>query len=312
VTILVIGGMTIDDLVLTDGTVHRKTMGGNALYSALGALIWGAPGEIVSFVGADYPDEVLHDLQSRGIGTRYIARTTGRSVRLWILYELDGRRQIQLQHDSATLAPIGDIATDSLESMYRTGQKPDVAHIAALPVAVQRRIADVLGRANVRFSLDALEARGSVGGDLLDYLQGQERLAPEAFLPSREEFDLLFGDAESPEFREWKSTTATTTLVVKDGSNGSLLSSPPSAAAVRVPALRCDIKDPTGAGDAYCGGYAAGMALRRTPLECAVMGTVAASFAVEGVGIRGLLDVGEHEVYRRQELLQVALERGTG
>jgi sugar/nucleoside kinase (ribokinase family) len=289
VTILVIGGMTIDDLVLTDGTVHRKTMGGNALYSALGARIWGAPSEIVSFVGADYPDEVLHDLQSRGIGTRYIARRTGGSVRLWILYELDGRRQIQLQHDSATLAPVGAIATESLESMYRAGQRPDV-----------------------RFSLDTLEARGSVGGDLLDYVHGKERLAPEAFLPSREEFTLLFGDADSPRFRTWKLATATTTLVVKDGSNGSLVSSPPSAAAVRVPALPCDIKDPTGAGDAYCGGYAAGMALRRTPLECAVMGTVAASFAVEGVGIRGLLDVREHEVDRRHELLRVAVERGSG
>jgi len=312
VTILVIGGMTIDDLVLTDGTVHRKTMGGNALYSALGARIWGAPSEIVSFVGADYPDEVLHDLQSRGIGTRYIARRTGGSVRLWILYELDGRRQIQLQHDSATLAPVGAIATESLESMYRAGQRPDVVHIAALPVAVQREIARILGRENVRFSLDTLEARGSVGGDLLDYVHGKERLAPEAFLPSREEFTLLFGDADSPRFRTWKLATATTTLVVKDGSNGSLVSSPPSAAAVRVPALPCDIKDPTGAGDAYCGGYAAGMALRRTPLECAVMGTVAASFAVEGVGIRGLLDVREHEVDRRHELLRVAVERGSG
>lgn len=307
-TLLVVGGMTIDDLVLADGTVHRRVPGGNALYCALGARLWDVHSEIVSFVGADYPAEDLHRLNEVGIGTAHAATLDTGSVRLWILYEEDGRRQIHLQHGSPSLAPIEPVASEAIPELLKTGVV-DVAHVAALPVLVQRSIAHALAVAGVPFTLDSLEAKGSVGGDLSDYLHGPD-LAPLVFLPSREEFALLFGDSGSPAFRAWAAATPTSTLVVKDGRDGSTVFSPPSAPGAHVPAIARDVVDPTGAGDAYCGGFAAGMSLGHSPMESAVMGTVSASFVVEQVGARGLFDAAPDDIHQRRASLELVLSRG--
>jgi len=307
-SIIVVGGMTVDDLVLPSGDVHRRVPGGNALYCALGARLWEVSSEIVSFVGHDYPHVVLRELAELGIGTTQVAMLDTASIRLWILYEEDGKRQIHLQHGSATLAPIETIALGALDKALATGA-PRGAHIAALPVSIQRPIARTLTTAGVPFTLDSLEAKGSVGGDLQDYLVGPD-LAPRAFLPSREEFSLLFGDLASPSFGAWAQRTPTSTLVIKDGQEGSLVFSPPAAPGVRLPALDCDTVDPTGAGDAFCGGFAAGMSLGRSALESAVMGTVAASFVVEQVGARGLIGASLEDAHRRRETLNLALSSG--
>jgi sugar/nucleoside kinase (ribokinase family) len=288
-SVAVVGGMTIDDIVLTRGGVHRRTPGGNALYTALGALVWGVSSQIVSFVGQDYPWQVLEELERRGIGTGHVRRVAGGSIRLWLLYEHDGRRQIHLQHDSPVLEPLADMAGAALRGLLGGADKPAAVHLAALPVQTQRPLAQILREAGVRFSLDTLEAVGTVGGDLATFLAPGGDLAPEAFLPSLEEFAAIFGDRDTPAFRRWAMGTVTEVLVVKDGAAGSLVSAPPAVSPVRVPALRRRILDPTGAGDAFCGGYLAGMALDRGPLECARMGTVSASFVIEQVGIHGLL-----------------------
>jgi ribokinase len=288
-SVVVVGGMTLDDIVPARGRVHRRTPGGNALYTALGALVWGVSSEIVSFVGEDYPGQVLEELERRGVGTGHVRRVAGGSVSLWVLYELDGRRQIHLQHDSPALEPLADVAGTALPGLLGGVDKPAAAHLAALPVRTQRPMARILHEAGVRFSLDTLEAVGTVGGDLATFLQPGGDLAPEAFLPSREEFAAIFGDRDAPAFRRWAAGTATEVLVLKDGAAGSLVSAPPAAPPLRVPALRRPVLDPTGAGDAFCGGYLAGMALDQGPLECVRMGTVSASFVIERVGLHGLL-----------------------
>lgn len=289
-TVVVLGGMTLDDIVLSDGRVHRRVSGGNALYAALGAAVWRVPSEIVSFVGVDYPQQVFDGLAARGVGTGNVVRRPGSSIRLWILYEHDGRRQIHLQHDSPTLEPVEEVAAQALPRLLTARPRPAAAHVAALPVRTQRSIAATLRRAGVPFSLDTLEARGSVGGDLDSYLEPGRDMAPDVFLPSRDEFVTVFGAEASPAYRSWAAGTATTTLVIKDGARGSHVSSPPGGPWRHVPAFPTEVVDPTGAGDAFCGGYLAGMVRGASPAESAALGTVSASFVIEQVGVRGLLD----------------------
>ena len=45
-----------------------------------------------------------------------------------------------------------------------------------------------------------------------------------------------------------------------------------------------DTVDTIGAGDAYCGGFLAGLVETGDPLEAGLRGTVSASFAVQGYG----------------------------
>jgi ribokinase len=44
------------------------------------------------------------------------------------------------------------------------------------------------------------------------------------------------------------------------------------------------VVDTTGAGDAYCGGFLAGLVAGRPVAECAAMGTVSASYVIEACG----------------------------
>jgi cytidine kinase len=69
----------------------------------------------------------------------------------------------------------------------------------------------------------------------------------------------------------------------EDGWNG--FSGLHRAASFRPPrALDVEVLDTTGAGDSYCGGFLAGLVAGRPAVECAVMGTVSASFVVEACG----------------------------
>jgi sugar/nucleoside kinase (ribokinase family) len=70
------------------------------------------------------------------------------------------------------------------------------------------------------------------------------------------------------------------------------------------------VVDATGAGDAFAGGWLAGR-LNDLPLEqCAAMGVVSASFALEDWGARGLLAATPSEARRRLAALRDAQALG--
>lgn len=73
-------------------------------------------------------------------------------------------------------------------------------------------------------------------------------------------------------------------MVAKLGEQGSLLAEGGTGRLVRIPCLPVNARDTTGAGDAYCGGFLAGIVAGRPVAEAAAMGTVSASYVVEAVG----------------------------
>ncbi|HZD44211.1 MAG TPA: PfkB family carbohydrate kinase, partial [Methanomicrobiales archaeon] len=75
-----------------------------------------------------------------------------------------------------------------------------------------------------------------------------------------------------------------------------------------VPIVPVEMKDPTGAGDAYRAGFLTAYRRGYTPLECARIGTVAASFAVEKVGCQTNLPDWERMAVRHRQFFGL-LER---
>ncbi len=61
---------------------------------------------------------------------------------------------------------------------------------------------------------------------------------------------------------------------------------------VHVPALRTSVADSTGAGDAFCGGLAAGLARGLSLLESVGLGAAVAGTAITASGSLRLLEVG--------------------
>ena len=93
-SIVLLGNLLVDDVVLADGTTRMGQAGGALLYGALGATVWEARPGLVSVLGDDYPAEVLEQLQQRGVDLTGVHPLGRSGVRTWLLYEGHVRRLI--------------------------------------------------------------------------------------------------------------------------------------------------------------------------------------------------------------------------
>ncbi|MDX6243524.1 MAG: hypothetical protein QOE76_1247, partial [Frankiales bacterium] len=90
--VVVIGNLTIDDVVRADGRTTMAQPGGNAVYAALAARLWAPTVGVVTRRGPDLPPQVLGTLGRLGVDLAGVAPTTSPTSRAWLLYEEDGSR----------------------------------------------------------------------------------------------------------------------------------------------------------------------------------------------------------------------------
>ena len=79
------------------------------------------------------------------------------------------------------------------------------------------------------------------------------------------------------------------TVVLKLGSSGCQLYVRGLGLIAEIPVVDVEAVDPTGAGDAFCGGFLAGFMATSDLVTAARYGTVSASYAVEARGLDGLI-----------------------
>jgi sugar/nucleoside kinase (ribokinase family) len=106
------------------------------------------------------------------------------------------------------------------------------------------------------------------------------------FQPSEEELRALFWGETNDlwEMARRVSEFGPQIIVVKRGSHGQLVYDVPGNHRYEIPAYPSRLVDPTGAGDAFCGGFLAGFQKTNDPLQSALYGSVSASLKIEGSG----------------------------
>jgi sugar/nucleoside kinase (ribokinase family) len=292
---LVYGNLTLDDTVTLDNRVIRKKQGGNGLYSALGALVWSQNVGIVSRIGSDYPEEYLEELHQAGINLDGVLRIPENNIRFWILYEETGQRQIIYQGNSGRCT-LFDPSSDQANIA-------DVrfAHICSMILPSQKEIIGKL-RGKVGLACDAVSFIDGI--DLqqyrsLDYLEGVE-----IYLPSLEEVETIWEQTPDRKLMDNIANYGPQIIAVKMGKNGSWVFDYYSGRSIRVPIIPVSALDPTGAGDAYCAGFMVGYTETGDAVEAALMGTVSASFIVQGYGGMHALNVSHEEAIRRRNMLR--------
>jgi sugar/nucleoside kinase (ribokinase family) len=130
----------------------------------------------------------------------------------------------------------------------------------------------------------------------------------------------LSGDWNIHRAGRWILRQGPTRVVIKQGEHGALLIEPKRT--FYVPAYPLEnVFDPTGAGDAFAGGFMAYLARTRSVAEdnvrrAMVYGAAMGSYAVEQFGIRGFERVSLGDVEKRvrafQDLTHVALAEAVG
>ena len=93
-------------------------------------------------------------------------------------------------------------------------------------------------------------------------------------------------------------------VVIKRGEQGQMLYDVTARTRWEVPAYPARVSDPTGAGDAFCGGFLAGYHRTFDPVQAVLYGNVSASLVVEGCGAFYALDVLPGLPEARLEVLQ--------
>src|SRR5579863_2717174 len=294
--VIVVGNLTIDDVVLPDGTTRMSSVGGNSLYTALGVRLWQPRIGLVTRRGEDFPRDLTSVLHSLGIATGGIVDIAGPTVRNWIVYENNGERhwiyRTPRERSREVAVQAGDVPVEWLEV-----EPPPLVHITAMPLEAAEAIVDRVRRVSPRaiITLDTHEDY------VVDYRQELRALAArvDAFLPSRAELADLVGYDDPRRALSTLVSLPTPVIVIKMGAEGALVWNKVQGTLHEVGIAQGQVVDVTGAGDAFCGGFAAGLSLGYGPLESAQRGSISASYAVAGFGSLQLARVDHAEAQAR-------------
>ncbi|HEX7973567.1 MAG TPA: carbohydrate kinase family protein [Anaerolineales bacterium] len=327
------GQLNREYVILPSGEPRLDVAGGNVLYAAVGLAVWEPqpPPGLIARVGEDYPREWLDDFTRHGLdirGVRVLPNAV--DVRTFYAYAdhytrlrddpvahfarlglpfpktLLGYRSPTTMLDSriqllATSLRQGDIPPDFLDA--------SAAHLCPLDYLTHSVLPAVLRQAEfTTVTLDPSPGymNPTYWGDLPALITGLT-----AFLPSEEEVRSLFQGRSSDlwEMAEALSAYGCEIIVIKRGERGQLLYDAASHTRWEVSPYAARFIDPTGAGDAFCGGFMVGYRRTFEPLQAVLHGNISASLVVEGPTPFYALDALPGLAQARLDALQQSVRR---
>ncbi len=302
------GQLRRDFAIFPDGRVRLDVLGGNLPYAAVGLAVWepdAHPG-LVARVGEDYPQEWLAELQQRGFdihGIRilpealdlrsfyvYSDRITRNSdepvsecARLGIPVPrpLLGYRAVQVAFDSRTRLTPTSLRQGDFPEDYQDAHAAHLCPIDFLTHSLMPAVLRQSGFTTVTLDPSAGTMTPSFWDDIPALVIGLT-----AFLPAEKELRALFHGRSTDlwEMMEALANYGCELIVVKRGERGQLLYDAGAHRRYEISAYPARLADPTGAGDAFCGGFLAGYRQTYDPVQAVLHGSVSASLVVEGSG----------------------------
>jgi sugar/nucleoside kinase (ribokinase family)/fructoselysine-6-P-deglycase FrlB-like protein len=292
--VIVVGNLTVDDVVHPNGETTMASPGGNTIYAATGALIWGLSVGVVARVGADFPVAALDRLRDAGLDTSGLRPIEGPTVRNWVIYEDDGRRSWVYRTPPERRIEVAprpeDIPTAWADQMQ---DRPPVVHVAAMPFRAADGIVRHL-RAEGRRAVVILDTHEAWSAGRDEVIALARRV--DVFVPSHGELLAILGYDDPEQACRELQADGVPAVVVKCGEKGALVSMP-GGPAVRIAPPDVAVLDATGAGDTFCGGLAAGLAAGESLVVAAQRGAATAGAALGASGSLRLLrraGVAEH------------------
>jgi len=300
-SILVVGSVAFDDVTSPSGSV-KNVLAGAATYFSLAASYF-TKVRIVAVVGDDFGPDQENVFHKRGIDIRGIERANGKTFR-W-----------------------GGTYTDNLNEA-----KTDFTHLNVFE-SFQPRIpkeyedSDFLFLANIQPTLQAYVRRSMnhvrlTGCDTMNYWikgtpkeLGETLKLVDVLLINDTEAKMLAHETNLPRAAQKVLAMGPQALVIKHGEYGATIFFREGAFGIgrhpfRAPTLPIDeVKDPTGAGDSFAGGFMGYLAsqkeLNREVLKRALFyGGVMGSFAVERFGTERLQSLTREEIDERFQIFR--------
>src|SRR5579871_6610152 len=300
-SILVVGSVAFDDVTSPSGSV-KNILGGAATYFSLAASYF-TDVRVVAVVGEDFGPEQEKVFQQHKIDTRALERAKGKSFR-W-----------------------GGTYTDNLNEAKTDYTELNVFETFQPRIPKEYEDSDFLFLANIQPTLQAdvkrkLKGVRLTGCDTMNYWINRtpKELAEtlklvDVLLINDTETKMLANESNLPRAAQRVLAMGPKALVIKHGEYGATIFFREGAFGVghhpfRAPALPIDeVKDPTGAGDSFAGGFMGYLAsqeeLSREVLKRALFyGGVMGSFAVERFGTERLQSLTREEIDARFQVFR--------
>ena len=288
-SLLVVGSVALDSVETPFGSVE-EALGGSAIFFGLAGSIL-HPVQMVGVVGNDYPMDQLQRLAARGIDLGGVTVADGESFR-W-----GGRYGFDLSSRETLFTRLGVFANfrPSIPAGFR-----DASYV-------------FLGNIDPELQLEVLDQVRSpkfVAADTMNFwingkrptlLKLLERV--DCLLVNDSEIRELTGDWHIHRAARWILERGPKYVVIKKGEHGAVLVG--GGQIFYVPAFPLeDVFDPTGAGDAFAGGFMGHIArtgnLTPPNLRLAmVYGSAMGSYAVERFSIQRFEEIGLGDVQDR-------------
>jgi sugar/nucleoside kinase (ribokinase family) len=309
---LFLGQLRRDFILPPSGRPYLDVPGGNTLYSAAGLMLWEDGAGLVARVGEDYPRAWLEIFNDQGLNTRGVqilpqaldlrwfaaytdihTRHTDNPIAHFAKRGLSFPRSLlnyqEVEHrlDSRTkLTPLSLRQSDlPPEFLHATA-----AHFCPLDYLTHSLMPAVLRQSGfTTITLDP--SPGYMNPSYWDHVPAI-LTGLTAFLVSEEKARALFlgRSADLREMVEALGAYGPDLIVIMRGEKGQILYDAGARTTWEIPAYPARVVEPTGAGQAFCGGFLAGYRRTYDPVQAVLHGSVSASFTVEGSGAFYALD----------------------
>jgi pfkB family carbohydrate kinase len=307
--LVIFGNLTTDNVVTAEGELLPQNFGGNCLYSALGARVWSDRVGVVTRYGFGYSEKPFGVLRSLGIdtsGIHHLGVPHGRNVAF--AYRAGGDRTREFPPDLIAGIPEAERARFIDTSLLPDAEErwrqfaPDGddmpphwwetvtgVHCALMPIFKHRQIAQKVRAQRDRsiwLQIDSPwhDHRAPGASDAAELFARID-----AVLPSEADVEAYRPRAPIEQTVLAMLDDGAKTVILKMGAAGCRIFQRGHGLVADIPAVRVVARDPTGAGDAFCGGFLAGMHISDDVVTAARYGVVSASFAVEAPGLAGLV-----------------------
>jgi len=319
-------------IILPDGRAFNDILGGNALYSAVGWLVWQPqePAGIVARVGEDFPQGWLSEIAKHGIETQGV-RVQSHSIELRNFYAYLTPYQYVQEEAILHYSRNGQSFPKSLfgyqpsiptasrtrveETSLRSTDIPSeylnatAAHIAPMDYLTHNLIPSLLHQGTIT-TLTLAPSTAYMNpiffSDIPQILMGLT-----AFLPTENQLRSLFKERSEDiwEMVEALSSSGCEIIVVQKDDLSQYVYDGMGRKRWFIPPYPARILSAHAAEDVFCGGFLAGYQRNFDPLEAALYGNIAASLAVEGVGPFYALDAEPRLASARLDSLRQAVRK---
>jgi sugar/nucleoside kinase (ribokinase family) len=288
-SILVVGSVALDRIETPFGLADRA-LGGAATYFAAAASLF-HPVQLVGVVGEDFPDGALDFLVARGVDLDGLERASGESFYWAGRYEYDMNTRTTLETRLGVFA-------EFRPRLPETFRDAEWVFLANIDPTLQLEV------------LDQVRAPRFVACDTMNYwieskpTELRELLARvDCVLLNDSEARELSGDHNLRRAARWIREHGPDIVVVKKGEHGALLFTDSHIFFAPGYPLE-EVFDPTGAGDAFAGGFMGWLAYTGSTEEeelcrAVIYGSATGSLVCERMGLERLVDLAPEEIHER-------------